>query len=183
MPYRLSLWVPLLVLLAAVSYQSEPLSLPSSWEGKKPLFFLVALLASVFSFCYVYLPIVQANLLNLRTEYRSFSSGILSPTQIQEDVAKLSEFCPAEGISPNLQTAVDRATYWYFLDARVHLFWVYLIEVHGADRKSLVAMSEEGLDQIVVQCSSVPATLLEERWLRSGPICCLPKSTLKKMKE
>lgn len=178
--YRLTLWVPLVLVLAAVSYKAVPVSLPRPLASNMSGLFVITFLTSVTSFCSIYLPLVRANLFHMKTNYPSLSSGIFSPATIEADMENISRFCPTKGVSPDFRTAVDQVTYWYFLNFRVHLFWNYLLESHGENKESLMNMVADGLDQIVVECSDVPVSLQEEGWIRSGQICCLPRSVLKK---
>ena len=178
--YRLTLWVPLLLVLAAVSCKAVPVSIPQPLASNPSGLFVIVLLTSVTCFCSIYLPIVRANLFHTKTNYLSISSGIFSPATIEADMENISQFCPIKGVNPDFRTAVDKVTYWYFLNFRVHLFWYYLLESHGGNKESLMNMVADGLDQIVVECSDVPVSLREEGWVRSGQICCLPRSVLKK---
>jgi hypothetical protein len=178
--YRLTLWVPLILVLAAVSYKAVPVILPRTLASNMPGLFVIILLTSATSFCSIYLPLVRANLFHIKTSYPSLSSGVFSPATIEADMENISRFCPTKGVNPDFRTAVDKVTYWYFLNFRVHLFWNYLLESHGENKESLMNMVADGLDQIVVECSDVPASLQEEGWIRSGQICCLPRSVLNK---
>lgn len=176
--YRLTFWVPLLCLLAAVSYMNEPVRVSESWERVKSAFFRGALLLSLVCFCWVYIPLIWMSRYLAESQAQPLSSGILSPSLIHDDLAGLDPICSSERSDTSIRTAVDAATYWHFLESRVHTFWDAITFTSNRGEITSEMLAANGVDQIVILCASTSKARENKLWIKSGRVCCIPASRL-----
>jgi nitrate reductase gamma subunit len=180
--YRLTLWVPLIVVLGLVSAKIEGAEELASFLRRFQVPSLLILALSLINFSITFGPMVVRELHSFRTSYPSLSSGIFSSSSIRDDMSLIYRHCHSATTARDLRTGVDGATYWHFIDSKVHFFWYYLLEVHGSTPKSLRDMAAHGMDQVVVRCANVPEELLGESWVRYGEVCCLPPEVIRGMR-
>jgi hypothetical protein len=178
-PYRLSFFIPHLVLLAGLLASLEHEHNRRSWNNRLLKWLAYLSCGSWAVATLAYLPPILARRGNTATTEQPHSTNHFAPI----DNSKLQEISAACGLSnrDSLQRLyVDEHTYWHFRNTKQPVFFTYVgfAESKVPEQEIWRRVVAGGASGLVAMCSSIERVASSTQMTRNGDLCCASRQTL-----